>query len=157
MFPTRKSVRLKEYNYSENGAYFITICTKDKKQILSTITVGEDAHILPNVKLKEHGKVCEKYILNIDKVYENIKVDNYVIMPNHIHLIISINGRMWASSPTISGVIKSFKTMVTKEIKMSIFQRSFHDHIIRGDADYKKIFKYIDTNPQKWTLDRYYE
>jgi REP element-mobilizing transposase RayT len=80
-------------------------------------------------------------------------------MPNHIHLIIqNDNGTMWASSPTqsISQKIKSFKTLVTKEIGHNIFQRSFHDHIIRGEKDYLKIWNYIDTNPQKWQQDCFF-
>lgn len=65
---------------------------------------------------------------------------------------------MWASSPTqsISGIVKSFKTLVTKEIGKPIFQRSFYDHIIRGEEDFKEIWEYIDGNPQKWPEDRFY-
>ncbi|MBE7012486.1 MAG: hypothetical protein E7416_00190 [Ruminococcaceae bacterium] len=79
-------------------------------------------------------------------------------MPNHIHLIIFLYGTMRASSPTknIETIIRSFKTMVTKEIGNSIWQRSFHDHIIRGEKDYRKIWEYIDTNPLKWELDCFY-
>ena len=80
-------------------------------------------------------------------------------MPNHIHMIIKIdNGTMWASSPTqsIPTIVKSFKTLVTKEIGKPIFQRSFYDHIIRGEEDFKEIWEYIDGNPQKWQNDRFY-
>ena len=75
-------------------------------------------------------------------------------------MIIKIeNGTMWASSPTqsISGIVKSFKTLVTKEIGKPIFQRSFYDHIIRGEEDFKEIWEYIDGNPQKWREDRFYK
>ena len=85
-------------------------------------------------------------------------------MPNHIHLIIQIdNGTMWASSPTkqpqsnkVSNIVRSIKTLTTKEIGKPIFQRSFHDHIIRGENDYLKIWNYIDTNPSKWKDDCFY-
>jgi len=81
-------------------------------------------------------------------------------MPNHIHMIIKINnGTMWSSSPTHSSVpqiIKTFKTLVSKEIGCSIFQRSYYAHIIRNEYDYQEIWKYIDENPLKWTLDKYY-
>ncbi len=92
--------------------------------------------------------VCDKYINNINTIYENISVDKYVIMPNHIHLIISLCGTMRASSPAknIENIIRSFKTMVTKEIGKSIWQRSYNGHIIRGEKDYQKIWEYIDTN-----------
>jgi REP element-mobilizing transposase RayT len=146
--PKRKPTRLKQFDYSQNGYYFITICTYKKQKILCDI-VGDDAHIVPS----KCGIIVEKYISNIPGI------DKYIIMPNHIHLIIqNDNGTMWASSPTqsISQKIKSFKTLVTKEIGHNIFQRSFHDHIIRGEKDYLKIWKYIDTNPQKWQQDCFF-
>lgn len=141
--PKRKNLRLEKYDYSSIGAYFITICIKGRKKILSS--VGDDAHIIP----KEYGKIVEKYIKN------NKEVEKYVIMPDHIHLIIRIeNGTMWASSPTkcISSIIRSIKTLTTKEIGHSIFQRSYYDHIIRNKEDYKEIWEYIENNPQKEIL-----
>ena len=144
----RKPHRLKEYDYSAEGAYFITICTKDRKYILSSV-VGDDAHIVPT----PYGTIAEKYIRSI------AGIEQYVIMPNHIHMIIRIEGGpMWASAPTssVSQLVRSFKTLVTKEIGFSAFQRSFYDHIIRDEADYLKICNYIQTNPAKWVEDRFY-
>ncbi len=144
----RKKLRLKEYDYNTPGAYFITICTIERRNLLSTI-VGDDAHIVP----LEYGKIAEKYICSIPGI------DRYVIMPNHIHMIIRIgSGTMWASSPTASvpQLVRSFKTLVTKEIGERIFQRSFYDHIIRDEADYLKIAAYIEQNPIKWSEDRFY-
>lgn len=148
----RKPNRLKNYYYSQNGAYFITICTKDRKEILSQVIVGEDT-ILPSIKLSEYGKIIEKSINEIPLHYDGVFVDNYVIMPNHIHLIIRINnnGRM-ISAPTI---IAGMKRYVSKQIGQSIWQKSFHDHIIRDDIDYQQIWKYIDENPIKWAEDKY--
>jgi len=119
--PKRKPTRLKEYDYSTPGAYFLTICVKDRKQLLSKI-VGDDAYIVPQNNLSEIGLICDKYINNINIKYENVTIDKYVIMPNHIHLLIFLNGTMRASSPTssIETIIRSFKTMVTKEIGQSI-------------------------------------
>ena len=156
--PKRKPTRLKGYDYSTPGAYFITICTKDRKELLSKIIVGDDEGIVPQNNLSKIGLICERYINNINIKYENVTVDKYVIMPNHIHLIIFLHGTMKASSPTknIETIIRSFKTMVTKEIGNSIWQRSYHDHIIRGEKDYQKIWEYIDTNPTKWELDCFY-
>ena len=145
---TRKELRLKYYNYSTPGAYFVTICTKDRKRILSEI-VGDDAHIVPS----KYGMLAGRYLRSVNEI------EKYVIMPNHIHMIIRFDsGTMWASSPTksISTVVRSFKTLVTKELGESIFQRSFHDHVIRGEKDYQKIWEYIDTNPIKWADDCYY-
>ncbi len=156
--PKRKPIRLKDYDYSTLGAYFITICVKDRKQILSKIIVGDDAHIVPINQLTNIGQVCDKYINNINTIYENVSVDKYVIMPNHIHLIISLYGTMRASSPTknIENIIRSFKTMVTKEIGKAIWQRSYNDHIIRDEKDYQKIWEYIDTNVLRWEKDCLY-
>ena len=150
----RKPTRLKGYDYSTPGAYFITICVKERKQLLSEIIEG-DAHIVPQNKLFKTGSICDRYINNINIKYENVTVDKYVIMPNHIHLIIFLHGTMRASSPTkkIESIIRSFKTMVTKEIGYSIWQRSYHDHIIRSEKDYKKIWEYIDTNVLRWEKD----
>ena len=151
--PKRKPTRLKNYDYSQNGAYFVTICTHNKQKILCDI-VGDDAHIVP----KEYGEIVDKYIVNVPEIKK------YVIMPNHIHLIIQIeNGTMWASSPTnqshsnkVSNIVRSIKILTTKEIGKPIFQRSFHDHIIRGEEDYLKIWNYIDTNALKWEEDCFY-
>ena len=154
--PKRKRNRLEGYDYSQNGAYFITICVKDKKPVLGEVCVGVDAHIDPFVQLSSCGRVVDMYMRNIPGIHK------YVIMPNHIHMIIMIddpqNGPMWASAPTqgIQQRIRSFKTMVTKELGKSIFQRSYYDHIIRIQQDYERIWTYIDGNPGKWEEDRLY-
>ena len=149
--PARKPNRYPEYDYSQNGAYFITICTQDRKPILSTI-VGDDAHIVP----KPYGQVVDKYIRNVPEI------EKYVIMPDHIHMIIRLNcGSMWASTPTekpqhnrISTIVRSIKTLAAKEIGMPIFQRSYYDHVIRNQEDYNEVWEYIDNNPLKWLLTK---
>ena len=149
-FPQRKQNRLLGYDYSQNGAYFITICTQDRKKILSQI-VGDDAHIVP----KPYGYIAEKYIRNVPEI------EKYVIMPDHIHMIIRLeNGSMWASTPTdakgnrIASIVRSIKTLTTKEIGISIFQRSYYDHVIRNQQDYDEIWKHIENNPTKWWLQK---
>ena len=158
--PKRKPTRLQNYDYSQNGAYFITICTHQKQCILGKI-VGEG---FPLPQLSTQGKIAEKYILSINEKYPCVDVNKFVIMPNHIHFILCIenNGR-GNPSPTISNVVGWLKYGITKEINNfykspqdNIFQRSFHDHIIRGEKDYLKIWNYIDTNPQKWETDCFY-
>lgn len=150
----RKHNRLQGYDYSRNGAYFITICVKDKKCLLGTV-VGGDAYIAPEVLLTDCGRVAEKYICSIKGIHK------YVIMPNHIHMIIFIcneEGTMRASSPTqsIPSLIKSFKTLVTKETGASLWQRSYYDHVIRDEQDYEAIWEYIENNPLKWKEDKLY-
>ncbi len=138
-----------------NGMYFITICVKDNKPILSKI-VGDDAHIVPKkVVLKPCGEVVDKYINRINTSYENVSVENYIIMPNHIHLLIFIdtynNGTMWASSPTakIETIIRSFKTLVTKELGFSIWQRSYFDEIIYSEKQFQNTWNHIEYNALK--------
>ena len=159
-FSKRKNIRLKKYVYSENGAYFITICTKDKQKLFGHI-VGGGAFDAPKIVLSPQGEIVEKYILSTNNI-PNLKVDKYVIMPNHIHLLLSIensNGTSWAPSPTnnkISLAISTLKRFVNKEIGCNVFQRSFYDHVIRNQIDYNEIWEYIENNPAKWLEDKFY-
>lgn len=148
---SRKPNRLNGYDYSSQGAYFITICTLDRKCTLSHI-VGGDALIAPQTNLTHFGEIAREYIESMPGI------DKYVIMPNHIHLLIAIDGPMKASAPTISvpNLIRSFKVLVSKEIGQSIWQRSYHDHIIRDEEDYLNHLQYIENNPAKWSKDKYY-
>ena len=156
--PKRKHPRLKNYDYSQNGCYFVTVCVKDKKCVLGRINAGRDAHIPPQTVLSPAGKIAEKYILNIEKVYQNILIENYVIMPNHIHLLLLFDssfdgdGGMRASRPTLHTVVRSFKTMVTKELGYSIWQNSYYDRIIDNENGYLEAWRYIDENPVNWIL-----
>ena len=157
----RRPTRLRNYDYSNTGYYFVTICTHNRKNLLSNIIVGEG---LPLPQLTIQGEIANKYILLVSKKYPSVKMDKYIIMPNHIHIIMCIdnNGR-GNPSPTISNVIGWLKYNITKQINRkyntigtNVFQRSFHDHIIRDKNDYLKIWNYIDTNPQKWEDDCFY-
>ena len=166
-FPKRKPTRLKYYDYSQPGAYFVTICTKDKFPFLSKIIVGDGVLDVPQNQLSKYGKTADKYIRQMNNFYDYINVDKYVIMPNHIHLLLSISnneinlndGTSRTPSPTNSHIarfVSTFKRFCNKENEKNIWQRSFHDHIIRGKDDYLKIWEYIDNNIQKWELDCFY-
>lgn len=126
--PKRKNIRLNDYNYSSNGAYFITICTKNKENLLWKNVGANCVRPLDQLPLSKIGIVIENEIYKLNTVYENIKVDKYQIMPNHIHLIIFIyedsNGRT-QFAPTISRIIKQFKGSITKQIGFSIWQNPF--------------------------------
>ena len=99
----RKPNRLKDYDYSQNGAYFVTVCTKDRHEILGEILVGDAAFGVPFVRLTETGEMVKQHIEHIDNVSEYVHLNKYTIMPNHIHLIISITGGTpKAASPTKS-------------------------------------------------------
>lgn len=152
----RKHPRLKEYDYGQNGVYFVTICVRNREPLLSTVSVGRDAHIPPSLTLLRHGVITDKYIRRINAVYPTVSVDNYVIMPNHVHLLIRIcdqSGGMRASRPTLHTVVRSLKTMVTKESGQAIWQDSYYDHVVRSERDYQEIWRYIDENPVKWEMD----
>ncbi len=155
--PKRKQLRLKDYDYSQSGAYFVTICTQNQLQILSEICRG-GALLLPI------GEICKAQICKTEQRY-NIKIEKYVIMPNHIHMIIFILKEREEQSPshTLSNIICAFKSVTTKLsnendniVGRKIWQRSYHDHIIRNEHEYKKIWEYIETNPQKWEDDCYH-
>ena len=155
--PNRKTLRLKDYDYSQNGGYFITFCTKDRLPVLSRIAVGKAALRLPKVELTEYGRITEKYISNISSVYPHITVENYVIMPNHVHLLLLVSdGGQGAARPTISAVVRSVKALVRKETGKSLFQNSFYDHLIRDEADFLLHWDYIASNPEKWAEDEYH-
>ena len=156
----RKPTRLKEYDYSTPGAYFITICTKNKKQILSKI-VGDGVLDVPKNILTKYGEIADKYLRQMNEFYNNISVEKYVIMPNHIHLILRIleNGTSGTPSPTnsvVSKFVSTFKRFCNREFGENIFQRSYHDHIIRSENDYGKIWEYLDTNVFRWENDCFY-
>ena len=154
-FLKRKPNRLKSWNYSSNAAYFVTICLKNKQNLFWNI-VGAHSVRPQEIALSDYGSIVDKAIQNIPNHYPNITIDKYCIMPNHIHLIFLIDNGSTLCSPTISIVLKQMKEYVTKQIDQPIWQKSFHDHIIRGQADYEKIWQYIDENPLKWELDCFY-
>lgn len=168
-FEVRKPTRLKCFDYSSKGYYFITLCTQNRCNILSEI-VGCGFPDAPQNILTDIGKIVDETIEFIDKNNENVCIDKYVIMPNHIHLIIVIkNGSSWMPTPTdnfvvsdnpandiIPKCISSLKRYTNKKCKKSLWQRSYNDHIIRNEQEYIEIYKYIENNPYKWLEDKYY-
>ncbi len=154
--PKRKPIRIKERDYSTPGAYFITVCTANRKKILWE-TVGADIIRPQNVPLSSIGQIAEQGILQMADHYENITVDKYCIMPDHIHLILhiksDIDGRM-ISAPTVSTIVGSMKRWVSRQIGKPIWQKSFYDHGIRNQQDYNEIWQYIENNPLKYALKR---
>jgi REP element-mobilizing transposase RayT len=153
--PTRKPNRLKNYDYSQSGYYFITICIKDRHELLWRPCVGAR---IARPLLSDIGEIIKNAIENIPHVYKSVIVDKYVIMPNHIHLILIIgdtDGRAMRA-PTISTVINQMKGYISKRIGYSIWQKLFHDHVIRNEADHMRIWQYMDENPMNWQDDCFY-
>lgn len=157
----RKSIRLKNYNYSSEGAYFITICIQNRLNLLGNITNAK-------VELNNYGKTVEKEIIKTNKIRKNVKINEYIIMPNHVHLIIEIsetlnceqgvcNTPLQTPSKTIGAIIKGIKGSTSRQIGYSIWQRNYYEHIIRNEKEYYKIIEYIRNNPIKWEEDEYFE
>ena len=175
--PVRKPTRLKEYDYSSPGAYFITVCTRGKRCILSRIVKphGGDVgaiHESPaaDVLLTPAGECVLRVLETFPFRWPMISLDRYVIMPNHIHLLLTIDGeRAIRESPLQPGGKRSLLDRAVGYLKMNssreihrlypdleVWQRSYYDHIIRNEDDYRTIAEYIDNNPAKWADDRFY-
>ena len=154
-------MRWRERCYDLFGAYFLTICTKQKKCLLSEI-VGDGALDVPQPTLTNIGKILEKHLLSANEM-KRVTVDHYVIMPNHLHVIVLVSeteenegGTSRAPSPTneiVPRFVSVLKRLCNKEIGENIFQRSYHDHIIRDRRDYEEHVKYIGENPMRWRFD----
>ena len=152
--PTRKDIRLKGWNYANAGYYHVAICIRDRHELLGKV-VGTTAPGRPFVELSPLGKCVDKTIQVANK--DGVLIDKYVVMPNHIHMIVILmqetddRGRS-----SLQQVVRNIKSYVTKWAGFSPWQARFHDRIIRDDADYQRVWQYINENPEKWTDDDYY-
>ncbi len=167
--PQRKKLRLENYNYNGNGCYFITICTQNKTHLFGRYNVGA-IHESPEkhqenrcVELNLYGKIVENTIKTLPERYNEIEIVNYIVMPNHIHLLISINNdtdseRAIRESPLqrtlLSKSIGYLKMNVSKEIHeynplIDVWQRGYIDHIIRNQTDFEHHWNYIEYNALK--------
>ncbi len=163
-FPKRKPTRLRNFDYGGCGTYFVTICTADRKPILSKVvkSYGGDVGqgLAPaDIVMYPCGKIVEEQLLLLEKRFSAVKVDSYIIMPDHIHAIISIwyeHGTAEASlCPTLSRIVGVFKSLSTLKCNRvchtgKLFQSSFYDHIIRNEKDYEKTIEYVENNPSRW-------
>ena len=204
---SRKRTRLRAYDYSGSGVYFMTVCTEAKRPVLCRI-VGAGVLDGPRPELTAQGKIVQNRLEEMERIYDDISIDHYVIMPNHVHLLLTIRGAgpgTWGTpsptdagagpgtsrtpsptdagagpgtsrtpSPTDAGAgpgtsrtpsptnarlpqfLSTFKRFTNREIGFPIWQRSYHDHIIRDEPDFLNHWQYIDDNPAKWAEDPYY-
>jgi putative transposase len=176
----RHSVRLKDYDYSLEGLYFITVCAQDKKCLFGKITDGV-------IRLNEAGRMVESELMKTMQIRPNMIIHEHIIMPNHIHFIIQITHRRGGLNPpddtnetniintmgngqcgciqggfnpplqhanTICSMVRGFKAAITKQIGHPIWQRSYYEHIIRNQHSYEEISDYIVTNPLRWEKDQ---
>ncbi|MDP2902326.1 MAG: hypothetical protein Q8N96_04365 [Methylovulum sp.] len=172
-----KSTRLQYWNYGWNAAYFVTICTANRKHYFGEVVQGE-------MQLSDIGRCAEKCWNEIPEHFPFVILDGFVVMPNHVHGIIIINkpmttvetqepqetqniaslqpqNKFGAQSQNLAAIIRGFKIGVTKYAKSMqlnfAWQPRFHEHIIRNEESYLKIADYIQTNPLRWQEDRYYQ
>lgn len=149
--PVRKNPRLSGFDYSQNGSYFITIVTANREQIFGDVTNGE---MQPN----RIGEIIAGCWIALQTYYRNVEIEDYIVMPNHLHGILTLTG----DSYLLGTLVGSFKSATTRNIRAlpdppvtHIWQRGFHDHIIRDDTDRARICEYIHNNPARWHEDRY--
>jgi putative transposase len=162
----RKSPRLSGYDYSQEGAYFVTVCIQNRESLLGGILNGE-------MRLNQPGFAVERWWKELERKFPSIKIDEYfVVMPNHLHGIIFIASSQTPvvqgghAGPPLQRIMQWFKTMTTNNyihgvkehgwqpLKGKFWQRNFYEHVIRNDEALNRIREYIQTNPQRWDLDR---
>lgn len=163
--PHRRSIRLKGYDYSRAGLYFITICTQNRLCLFGAIENGK-------MVLNDAGRLAEHCWLEIPEHYPETELHEYVIMPNHVHGIVGVqnfeplrgvrqNQYQKIIPRSIGTIIRGFKIGVTKWFRQNttirtVWQRNYYEHIIRDHPSYLKIAEYITTNSLTWREDKYY-
>ena len=152
--PVRKNIRLQGYDYSNAGYYFITMCVKDKHELFGNI-VGTTALGRPFVELTPLGKCVDETIQIANN--NGVKIDKYIIMPNHIHMIVILEqGADDRGRSSLHQVVRNIKSFVTKWAGFSFWQPRFHDRIIRNEDEYQIRWNYIEDNPAKWAEDEFF-
>jgi len=176
--PERKQLRLKKYDYTQEGAYYVTACTRNRECLFGDVRDGK-------MELNEYGKIVKKEWYKTGEIRKNIELDEFTVMPNHIHGVIIVaeeyNNMGTCNVPlrrapqrnrekfgcsvsnSISTIIKLFKASTTKQInqtrntsKKPIWQRGFYEHVVRDEEDLNRIREYVIYNPMKWEEDKYY-
>ena len=177
------SIRIKDYDYSDNGSYFVTICTENRKSFFGKI-VHDKMHCYPS------GKIASEIWHDIPKYFSDIELANWVVMPNHVHGILTIDkfyrtkrdagrdaiyrvsayrvstgGITGNKNPmlgqSLSRIIRWYKGRTTFEIRKQqpyfSWQTRFYEHVIRNEKEYQEIAYYIDNNPLNWKKDNYFK
>ena len=149
----RKQNRLKDYDYSSANIYLLTICTHNREHILGVVKTGGDT---PTTELSALGRLVEQAVLGIEAHYASAVLETYSILPNHIHLLLRLDASDCNRPPSVSRIVKQMKEYVTKQCGRNIWQKGFHDHVIRTEQDYLNAWNYVAFNPAKWEMDEYY-
>ncbi|MBQ2279320.1 MAG: transposase [Clostridia bacterium] len=155
-YTARKHPRLSNYDYSAAGAYFITICTQNRKRLFSDIEKTDENP--PLVQLTAFGKIAEDQLFQLEERYPFVRIGCFVIMPDHIHVLIQLISRGAEENPRtdLNGIICAYKSLVVRQIQNEyryydkIFQTSYFEHVLRNRQDYEETEKYIRNNPVRW-------
>ena len=161
--PQRTKIRMEGYDYSSQGAYFITICVTDRHALLWDLSVDIIQSNPP--PLSQYGMIVEAAIQQIPAHYRNVCLDKFCIMPDHVHIIVFIlpdesrhhpqgNANEKLNHATISTLVGSMKRWVSKQLGFSLWQKSFHDRVLWNQRDYHEVWEYIDENPIHYAEDR---
>ena len=157
----RQSIRLKGFDYSEPGSYFVTVCVKDRECLLGDVVNGK-------IELNDVGRIVSSVWHDLAKRFKNIELDGFVIMPNHVHGIVVIVGAPLAGArdlragtrpaPTLGDIIGAFKSVTARQYYLDskgekLWQRNYYERVIRNEKELFEIRRYIQENPSKWELD----
>ena len=151
----RKPNRIPDFNYSQNYAYFITICAENRHCLFGAVLDGGQGQA-PQIRLSAEGEIVDRSIREIPCHYPSVNLENYVIMPNHIHLLLRLENNPAENPVSISRVVQQFKGYVSKQIGRSVWQKLYYDHVIRDQEDFAVKWRYIENNPYRWLEDKYY-
>ena len=163
--PIRKKMRLTGWDYSGEGNYFLTLCAKNRKPMFSRI-VGSGIPDAPEVQLSDYGQCIRECLAYIAENNPNIVMHCWVIMPNHVHILLTIprdvtasNGASGMPRPTdavIGKMVSSLKRFTNRQTGQDLWQNSYYDHIIRDEQDFLRRWQYIENNPARWLEDDYF-
>ena len=156
----RKHPRLKHYDYSQPGCYYVTICAADESVCLSRVGRGL-APAIAQVTPTEAGRIAREQLLALEQRFPYVRIDKYVIMPNHIHAIVELKGVLMpgTSRPDLMAILCAYKSITTRLLNQAFesqgkkwFQTSFYETVLRNEKAYQECWKYIDENPMKMIL-----
>ena len=147
----RKPNRLVSFDYSSKGVYFVTVCVENRICRLGKI-IYTDPVDGAQMHLSEEGQLVNETICYLPNIFPSVIIHNHIVMPNHLHLLIELQN----TDVSLSHVLNYFKGYVTRRTQGHMWQKSFHDHIVRDENDFMNIWRYIDNNPGKWSEDQYY-
>lgn len=161
----RRSIRLAHYDYSQDGAYFLTLCVHDRACLFGEVVDGA-------MRLNELGALVAPEWLRTATIRPQVALDEFVVMPNHFHIIIAIEDsrrgvlpyarpRFQSPSQSLGSIVRGFKSATTKRINeirgtpgTAVWQRNYYEHVIRNESELIRIREYIANNPHQWSLDR---